>query len=270
MSGSHLVDAHVHTDNSCDGHDSLMVICEHANRAGLRGLAVTDHAECHRYWRDHFDRAVRNSFFEIKKAQAAFRGQLAIGAGLELGQPLHDPAAAQDALSAAPWDYVIGSLHLIKEHPDFWKVDYTTADVPALLDCYFQELYDMVCWGKFDALGHMTYPLRYIVGREKIPVDLTDYRDAIAAIMHKMIDNHIALELNTQGMRTEYGRPTPDLDMFQLFHALGGRMVCVGSDAHFAKDVGANVADGFAVLQAAGFDEITIFDRREPIMLSIM
>ncbi len=270
MAFKNLVDFHVHTDNSDDAHDSLMVIGEKAVDKGLRAFAVTDHAECHRYWKDSFNLAIRNSYFEAMKAESAFRGQLALMAGVELGQPLHNLEAAMDVLNSNPWDFVIGSLHLVKGNQDFWKVDYHTANVPGLMKQYFDEIYEMVCWGQFDTLGHLTYPLRYIEGRERIPVNLEDYMDEIHAILSRLASDGKALELNTQGYRTEYGKPTPDLEMFKLFKKLGGQYVTIGSDCHYAVDVGANVEDGLQLLQAAGFDSVTIYDHREPIQIPIV
>ncbi len=270
VSFKNLVDFHVHTDNSNDAHDSLMVIGEKAVAKGIRALAVTDHAECQRYWKDSFNLAIRNSYFEAMKAETAFRGQLALMAGVELGQPLHNLEAATDVLKSNPWDFVVGSLHLVKGSTDFWRVDYQTADVSALLEQYFQEIYDMVLWGQFDTLAHITYPLRYIEGREKIPVNLKDYDEQIHNILSCLAKQDIALELNTQGYRTDYGKPTPDLEIFKLFKQLGGKYVTIGSDCHYAVDVGANISDGLQLLQAAGFDCITIYDHREPIQIPIV
>jgi histidinol-phosphatase (PHP family) len=269
MEYKNLVDFHVHTDNSDDAHDSLMVISERAVSKKIRALAVTDHAECQRYFRDGFHRAIRHSFFEALKAKSAFYGQLAIMAGIELGQPLHNLEAANDALNANFYDFVIASLHCVRGEKDFWKVDYCNANVPSLLHTYFDEIYEMVCWGQFDTLAHLTYPLRYIVGREKIPVDLKDYEAQINLILERLIADGKALELNTQGFRTEYGRPTPDLDILKRFKEMGGKYVTIGSDCHYAADVGANISDGYDLLKEAGFEYVTIYDKREPLLVPI-
>ncbi|MBR6548341.1 MAG: histidinol-phosphatase HisJ family protein [Clostridia bacterium] len=270
MGYKNLVDFHVHTDNSCDGHDSLMVISEHAAAKGIRAIAVTDHAECHRYFEDNFHLAIRYSYFETLKAKSAFRGQVAIMTGIELGQPLHDLQAAEDALSANVYDFVVAGLHLVRGETDFWKIDYSNADAPRLLHTYFDELYETACWGKFDAMSHLTYPLRYIVGRENISVNLSDYFPQIDRILSKLVADGKALELNTQGYRTPYGHPTPTFEILKRFKELGWEYVTIGSDAHHAADVGANVEDGFLLLKRAGFDYVTIYDRREPILLPII
>ena len=270
MGYKNLVDFHVHTDNSCDGHDSLMVMSERAAAKGIRAIAVTDHAECHRYYKDNFHLAIRYSHFETLKAKNAFRGQLAIMTGIELGQPLHNLEAAEDALSANRYDIVVAGLHLIRGGDDFWKLDYHNANVPTLLHAYFDEIYEMVCWGRFDSLAHLTYPLRYIEGRDKVAVDLADYAEQIDRILERLIADGKSLELNTQGYRTEYGRPTPDMDILRRYKELGGQYVTIGSVAHYAVDIGANIEDGLRLLKQADFDFVTIYDQREPILLPIM
>ena len=270
MGYKNLVDFHVHTDNSCDGHDSLMVISEQAAAKGIRAIAVTDHAECHRYYKDDFHLAVRYSYFETLKARTAFRGQLAIMTGIELGQPLHDLKAAEDAIKANSYDFVVAALHLIRGHEDFWKIDFKTTDADALLHAYYDELYEMLEWGKFDALAHLTYPMRYIVGRDKVPVDLNDYKEQIDRILKRLIRDEKALELNTQGYRTIYGCPTPNLEIMKRYKELGGEYVTIGSDAHHANEVGMHIEEGLRLLKQAGFSFVTIFDRREPILLPIV
>ena len=102
MSFKNLVDFHLHTDNSDDGFDPVMLICEYAVNAGLRAIAITDHCECNRYRADiyRFDKSIRQSFIEAKKAKEAFSDHLIIMTGIELGQPTQNLDDASDALSA--------------------------------------------------------------------------------------------------------------------------------------------------------------------------
>ena len=45
----------------------------------------------------------------------------------------------------------------------------------------------MIRWGGFDSLGHLTYPLRYIVGDHGIPVELTQHREQIDGVFRALI-----------------------------------------------------------------------------------
>ena len=73
MGFKNLVDFHLHTDNSDDGFDPVMLMCEHAVNVGLRAVAITDHCEINRYRADiyRFDKSIRQSFIEAKKAKDA-------------------------------------------------------------------------------------------------------------------------------------------------------------------------------------------------------
>lgn len=263
------VDLHMHTDNSDDAQHSVILMCEYAQRRGLRAVAITDHCECNRYKTDRFDRAIRQSFFESVKARASFRGSLVVLAGMELGQALQNIEAAEDALAANPYDFVIGSLHNVEGEADFWKVDYTQKDPHELLDRYFQEVYELVRWNRFDSLAHLTYPLRYIVGVEHIDIDLKQWSEPIDEILKTLASNGKALEINTSGLRQPYGKALPHLEIVRRFRQLGGEYITVGADAHCCEDVGANIEDGLQIALQAGFRYISLYQHREPMPVPI-
>lgn len=263
------VDLHMHTDNSDDAQHSVILMCEYAQRRGLRAVAITDHCECNRYKTDRFDRAIRQSFFESVKARASFRGSLVVLAGMELGQALQNLEAAEDALAANSYDFVIGSLHNVEGEADFWKVDYTQKDPRELLDRYFHEIYELVRWNRFDSLAHLTYPLRYIVGVEHIDIDLRQWSEPIDEILKTLASNGKALEINTSGLRQPYGKALPHLEIVRRFRELGGEYITVGADAHCCEDVGANIEDGLQIALQAGFRYVSLYQHREPMPVPI-
>ena len=108
------MDMHTHTDNSPDGNHSTMYLCECAEQTGLRAIAFTDHCEVDAYYKDHYDRAAFQAYFEVVKARSVFRGRLIVAAGIELGQPAYDPALAEQILSKFDYDVVIGSVHNLR------------------------------------------------------------------------------------------------------------------------------------------------------------
>ena len=131
-----IIDTHVHTDNSPDGHHSAMYMCECAEMAGLRAIAFTDHVEADAYRRDHYDRVALQSFIDVTKARSAFRGKLLVCAGVELGQPMYDVATSEEILANLPYDMVIGSVHNFQNEQDFmYLVDsFHEAGIAVILD----------------------------------------------------------------------------------------------------------------------------------------
>ena len=272
MSFKNLVDFHLHTDNSDDGFDPVMLMCEYAVKAGLRAIAITDHCECNRYRADiyRFDKSIRQSFIEAKKAKEAFSDHLIIMTGIELGQPTQNLDDASDALSANNYDFILGSLHCIKGEEDFWKVDYEKNDPFEFFDMYLDQLYEMARWNGFDSLSHLTYPLRYINGEHHFGVDIKNYAEKVDEILKVLVKNQKALEINTSGYRQQYGKPLPDLEIVKRFKELGGRYITFGSDAHHATDVGKNIADGMEMAKAAGFSYLTIYEQHVPMLVPII
>ena len=127
----------------------------------------------------------------------------------------------------------------------------------------------MIHWGKFDSLGHLTYPLRYIEGDHGIPVDLTRHREAIDAIFRELIAAGKALEVNTSGYRQKIGRPLPDLPLVRRYRELGGELITLGSDAHSTQDLGKGIEAGMEMLREAGFRYFAVYEQHKPILLPL-
>ncbi|MCR4925192.1 MAG: histidinol-phosphatase HisJ family protein [Clostridiales bacterium] len=260
---------HVHTDNSPDGNHSAIFICEQAQLKGLRAIAFTDHCEVDAYKKDGYDKSMFQAYFDITKAKSIFKGNLIVLTGIELGQPAYDKELAEKILSLYKYDIVIGSIHNLRNKEDFYFLDYKENNVDELLEEYFKEVYEMVKWNGFDTLAHLTYPLRYIKGENGIDVDMGKYMDIIDEILKLLAKNGKALEINTSGLRQKINSLLPDEDIIKRFKSFGGEFVTIGSDAHYANDVGAGVFDGMATARACGFENVTLFQKRFPVTVPI-
>ena len=277
-----LTDCHTHTHISPDSEAALPDMLRKAQELWLFAYAVTDHVELCRWYpqgyyhtlprneEDFFDYAAR---FEQSMAQNAVARELAQGLtfmnGIELGEPDADFGLASSVCADKRLDFVIASLHELPGKLDFYFLDYTKEDVPALLTTYFTTLLQIAEWNGFDVLGHITYPLRYIVGDAGIQVDMTQYRDIIAEIFRTVIRNGKGIELNTSGYRQTYGKPFPDAELLRLYRDLGGKLLTLGSDAHKPGDVGAGIAEGAALAKSVGFDRIAYYMRHDPCYITI-
>ncbi|MBR6407694.1 MAG: histidinol-phosphatase HisJ family protein [Clostridia bacterium] len=269
MDFPHLTDLHIHSDNSPDGNNSVSHICETAVAKGMEVIAITDHCETDLYYQDNYDQSVTQSFFETRKAIAVFSSYMKVLCGIELGQAVHDLKTADMLLAKRPFDFVIASTHNVKGKRDFYYLDYSHEDIPNLLDRYFDELLETARWNGFDILGHITYPLRYIVGDHGIDVDMSPFREKIDEIFRVTIANGKGIEVNTSGLRQKIGRTLPDAEYVKRFRELGGEIITVGSDAHYAKDVGADVRKGLEIIYEAGFRHVNYFERRKPYRIEL-
>ena len=269
MKFKYISDCHVHTDCSRDAADSAMMMCESAARLGLHILTITDHCECNVYLPEGYDKSVRQSYFETRKAAAAFRGRLRVRCGTELGQPMQNPAAAADVLDSCNFDFALASVHNVRGKDDFFSVDYSVESVDDLLDRYFSEIEETIVWGRFDSLAHLTYPWRYIEGEHGIPIDTEKWMPRIERVLRMLIQNGKSLEVNTSGFRQRLGKSMPDYPVILRYRELGGRLITLGSDAHRWADVGGGVEQGLELLQKAGFQHFTVYANHQPEMVPI-
>lgn len=264
------LDLHVHTDNSPDGNHSAMFLCEQAEFNGMRAVALTDHCETDVYRAEHFDKRVQAAFMEATMAQSAFRGKVLVLRGIELGQPHYDVKTAEEILRTRPYDVVIGSVHNLRGRQDFYFMEsFDPAEVHAILTEYFDEILQMLEWGNFDVLAHLTYPLRYFYAKSGISVDLADYKQQVDEILLRTAHLQKALEINTAGLRQPIGKLSPEFETVKRFRELGGKYVTYGSDAHYAEHIGAGLTEAYDVMRAAGFSELTFFQQRTPLQMPI-
>jgi len=273
MPYKNLLDLHVHTDNSFDGHHSAVFLCETAAARHLRAVAFTDHVEMDFYRGQNFDRTAKQSYFEIVKARSAFRGKLIVCAGVELGQPTYNLPESEHLVQQYSYDVVIGSIHNLRGRKDFWYLehaDYADGGADTMLREYFDEVLLLAQWGKFDVLAHLTYPLRYIAGEHGFPVDLRDYAQQIDAILEAAVKNRLALEINASGLRQKLAQTMPGEGIVRRFKELGGDRITVCSDAHYAEDLGAGLERAMDLTLRCGFKFITLYQKREPIEIKIV
>lgn len=284
------IDCHTHTTFSPDGESTPEAMCKKAIELGLSAYAITDHCECstwfeEEYYRNlgvpksedpfvvydyksHFYKAVEN----ISKLKSQYEGKLNLICGIELGQATQGWEGAEEVAANKSLDFIIGSLHQIRQHDDFAFLNYanyTHAEIVDLLETYYTEMYEMVKWGKFDVLGHLTYPLRYIEGEYGIALDNEKFDDIIAEIFKTIAYNGKGIEINTSGLRQKYGKTFPDVKYIKLFRELGGEILSIGSDAHCTTDLGKGIGDGIKLALASGFRYLCYFKERKPEFIAI-
>ena len=270
-----LCDMHTHSHHSFDAKNSVDEMCRAAIGRGLAAMAVTDHCEAPfiRFGADCefgcFDEQIPASFAAATEAQERYAGRLRVLRGMELGEPMHDRSATEHALGYGDFDFVLASVHNLKNMQDFYYMNYSGVDIPWLLGRYFDELCETAAFAHFDSLSHLTYPLRYVVaGTGKMP-DLSLHREQIDTIFKILIKNKKALEINVSGLFRELKCTLPDEPLVRRFRELGGEYITIGTDAHSADMVGKGIEQGVAVAKRAGFSRYAVYEKHQPIFIDI-
>mgnify|MGYP002516106401 FL=1 len=132
-----------------------------------------------------------------------------------------------------------------------------------LLYEYFNAIIEMLNWGNFDVLTHLTYPLRYFYSKSNLDIDLDKFKDQIDEILTLAAKKGKALEINTAALRQPLNKLSPEVDIIKRFKELGGKYVSVGSDAHYAEHLSADIDMAYSAALEAGFDSITFFQKHK-------
>ena len=264
-----FMDFHMHTDASDDCDAPIFSMCDAAVANGLTAIAITDHVEMTDYF-GFYDAILEKSWRTSAEAVKRYQGKLRIARGIELGEPLADPETTAALLRDHAFDFVLASQHKTPDDgTDYYFYDYTGKDVGAVMDGYFDAVLELVRWGGFHSLAHLTYPFRYIPPARQ-PAGYGRWQEAIDAILHSLAGQGLALEINTSGLRQPgCGVTHPDLPLVRRFRELGGERITIGADAHKPSDVGANLADAAALAREAGFRYLTMYLHGQAEMVKI-
>lgn len=269
-----MFDNHTHSQYSCDiplgEGNSIRELCISAIEKGLSGIAITDHYDIDGMIDGHYPPLDSASIArEVMEAKEEFKGRLAVLHGIELAQANQYPQEALVQANSQPYDIILGSLHTVKGMYDFGTADikqFGRDGYIELWERYLSDMLDVIKWGNFDVLTHITYPKRYYL-YQNIPDDFPDIknkgREYFEPILKAVIDKGITLECNTSGLRQNMGECLPNEDLFRFYYELGGRDVSLGSDAHFERHLGANFDEAAEMLKSVGFEYLAKFDSRK-------
>lgn len=270
-----ICDLHTHSKNSFDAQNSVADMCQTAIEKGFYAIAITDHCEAQMYNDGELEEygdfriSTEASYNDICKAKEKYIGKLKVLKGIELAQPLHKPECTKEILSGKEYDFILASVHNIRNMDDFYFLDYSRLDINELLNLYFDELLETAEFSHFDSLAHITYPLRYIVKSTGKSVDLTPFSDKLDLLFKTLIKNNKALEINTQGLYKGLGVTSPEEAQIKRYRELGGKYITIGSDAHNCENLGKGIKEGIELAKKCGFTHYTIFENHKPILIEI-
>lgn len=265
-------DSHVHSDCSPQGRDPVMALCEQAVRRGFTGIAITDCCDFDRYMEKQFGERVRASVYSVYKARAAFGDSLILSCGIELSQPVADLEHAEKIAALYPFDLVLASIKTFADgrRPSRIKEsDLTQEELPGLISGYFEQVRRMVLWGRFDVLSQLTFPLRYLERADAEDAFLRPCEDYIEEILRLAAEKGIALEINTSALRGNAHAVQPSARYLKRFRELGGEFVTIGSGAHDAETLGANIMEGMDLACEAGYKYFTYYIHRKPQLVEL-
>jgi len=258
------LDAHLHTNLSHDSDVPIDVHCASAVARGIPEIAITDHVDFDPRAPDYSFASFATRERDVREAAArwADRG-LRVRFGVEVSYESHFEAEIRDHLARLPYDYAIGSVHVMAYSPYIdgrvagWVAGRTFDEIVAP---YFAEVEAAIRSELFDTIGHLDYVKKYLVGHVP-PTAFAARPDVYEPLLRALVETGTALEVNSSGLRQPPGETYPAPPIVELFRSLGGVRVTAGSDAHRAGSFAYGLGHAYAALAAAGFEELA-FRRR--------
>ncbi len=160
-------------------------------------------------------------------------------------------------------DYLIGSVHFIKNKNDMWGFDnpefigvYKSKDIDSIWKEYFDAIESMAKTNLFDIAGH----LDLIKVFKFLPTQ--DVRilakDALLAIKK----SNMTLEINPAGLRKPIGETYPSKQLLELAYEMGIN-ITFGSDAHAIDQVGFKYEEAITLAKDIGYSKCITFNNRD-------
>lgn len=263
-------DCHMHTEFSTDSDAPVRGMIEASLKKGLEEICLTDHYD--KDYPEVPDIEGTGFLFDpdeyirtLSELREEYAGRIAVQTGIEIGLQPHLGEFYRRLLRNRPFDFVIGSLHLIHgQDPYYGQVFQGRTDEEVYREAFRLTAENLDRTDSFDVLGHIDYVVRY--GKEKAKnYSYRKFADEIDVILKKVLYMGKGIELNTGGFKYGLGFCNPHPDIIRRYRELGGEIITVGADAHKPEHIAFDFDKACGILKDCGFRYYTVFRERKPI-----
>jgi len=256
-----IVDYHMHLrapDESIEHTvEAVEPYVERAAERGIDEIGFTEHVyyfeQTRHLWSMpyHLERCVYDIEPYVTAVVEAKRRGSPVKLGIEVDyEPAREEETAE-ALAPYPWDYVLGSIHFL----DGLGIDAEPSLVGSIgvegaWERYYDSLTGAARSGLFDSLAH---PDLVKFHGPEIDWDWDALADSL---------DGVAIEVSSAGLHKPHGRLYPSPAFLEAARARN-LPITLASDAHVADNVGRDLDRAVDHARDAGYDTVTVFDRRE-------
>ncbi|WP_236075161.1 histidinol-phosphatase HisJ [Mariprofundus sp. EBB-1] len=264
-------DYHMHTPRCNHATGSIREYADAAIQCGLKEIGMSDHSPMP----GGFDKAWRMNkselpsyLHEIEITRDALADQLTIRVGLEADYHPGTEAYVEEMITGYKWDYVIGSVHYIKDwgfdNPDCIQI-WDTWKIEDAYCAYFELVTQSAQTGLFDIIGHPDLIKKF--GHRADPNDKR-VQSSEESMLQAVLSSGAALEISSAGLRKPVSEMYPHERIIKRAAALGIPF-SYGSDAHSPTEVGHGMDACLKTLVSFGVKEIASFKERKMTMLPL-
>ncbi|MCM3041838.1 histidinol-phosphatase [Paenibacillus motobuensis] len=266
-------DLHTHHFRCGHADGNISDYIEAGITAGLSVIGISDHTPYFGSKEDqaHPRIAMAKSAFagyveEVLSLKQKYAGKIDVLLGIESDYFPEHVEIYRDILSQYPFDYVIGSVHSVKDVSIFnknrWK-RLSPEEQIADKEAYYELIRNSARSGMFQILGHIDAMKGNYPAFSDIPATA-----AIDETLQVIADHQVAIEINTSGKTKLSGGWYPaDSILERALHY--GVEVTFGSDAHIPSRVGDEWDDVASRLREIGFDHWVYFKNKQKVSVPL-
>ncbi|TMK74978.1 MAG: histidinol-phosphatase [Actinobacteria bacterium] len=234
-----------------------------ADEAGIGELGVSEHVHRfrdalevwdHPYWLRH----ARDDL----GAYAGFVRTTPLRLGIEMDYVSGREDRIANLLDAHPFDYVIGSVHYVRDKAvdhDVWDIWESVGDPDRVWELYFETLAEAARSGLYDVLAHPD--LVKVWGAER-PSPERDRRFYYEPAVEAIAASGIAVEVSTAGLRKPVGEIYPSREFAEMCVDAGATF-SLSSDAHVPEHIGFAYDRALEAMNEWGIRKVSVFEGRE-------
>jgi len=262
-----LIDYHMHfMSHDIDKVSKSVEYIKVAKSKGLSEIGFSDHFTVKKI--GHIDYSM--DYEELIKYIEAMQklkknSDFPVKIGLEMDFIPGFEKLIEKSLKAYPFDYVIGSVHFIK---DFAVDDplsisvYEKSNISKLYEEYFNLVKQAAKSRLFDIIGHID--IIKIFGF-KPKDDITNLLEEVADTLK---ENKVCVEINTRGLSKPCKEIYPSEKLLKICFDKG-IPITLGSDAHNPEEVGRYFDKALKLVNSIGYNEIARFTKRKMELVKI-
>ncbi|MFT5387032.1 MAG: histidinol-phosphatase (PHP family) [Lysobacterales bacterium] len=256
-----IADYHMHTPLCGHAVGSPKEYAQHAVNMGLKEIGFSDHAPFVHMVDPGVTMDIKQlpEYYKmIEEVRAIFRNDLTIKIAIEADFIAGYEVKTQAILNDYKYDYVIGSVHFIKD----WGFDdpsqrdqWDASDVNQVYRDYYELLRQSAKSKMFDIMAHVDLVKKF---GHRPTVDMTD---EIYQTARTFKECGVAAEINTSGIRKKVNEIYPAFECMKIYAEIGVPLT-FGSDAHIPNDVGCDFDLAIDMARKAGYSEYVLFKNR--------
>jgi histidinol-phosphatase (PHP family) len=257
-----ISDYHMHTPLCGHAVGEPQEYAQSAIKMGLQEIGFSDHSPLLPYE----DPKITMSFKQlpqyhrmIEDVRTQFKGKLSIKVGIEADFIIGYEEKTKTILQSYPYDYVIGSVHFIRDwgfdNPEEQK-KWDSHNVDEVYHLYYELLRKSAQSKMFDIMGHVDLVKKF--GHRSME-DMSDEIEETAKVFK---DTGVTVEINTAGLRKPVKEMYPALAALKIY-CNAGVPLTFGSDAHAPSDVAKDFDKGVDLAKAAGYKKYVLFKQRK-------